>query len=78
MARIPLVITNQGGEIRNLSEERRNKWISAISRKDLTDSILDQGRVSLHTEPEPAVHTAAKTVLSCQSFGYSPQKVHFG
>ena len=45
MARIPSVITNQGEEIRNLSEERQNKWISAISRKDLTDSILDHGRV---------------------------------
>ena len=44
MARILSVITNQGEEIRNLSEERRNKWISAISRKDLTDSILDHGR----------------------------------
>ena len=45
MARVPSVITNQGEEIRNLSEERRNKWISAISRKDLTNSILDHGRV---------------------------------
>ncbi|PFX25495.1 hypothetical protein AWC38_SpisGene9882 [Stylophora pistillata] len=45
MARIPSVITNQGEEIRNLSEERRKKWISAISRKDLTDSILEHGRV---------------------------------
>ena len=40
MARIPSVVTNQGEEIRILSEERRKKWISAISRKDATDSIL--------------------------------------
>ncbi len=45
MARIPTVIANQGEKIRKLSEERRNKWISAISRKDLTDRILDHGRV---------------------------------
>jgi hypothetical protein len=45
MARIPTVVTNQGEEILKLSEERRKKWISAISRKDLTDSILDHGRV---------------------------------
>ena len=45
MARIPSVITNQGEEVRKLSEERRNKWISAISREDLTDTILEHGRV---------------------------------
>ena len=45
MARIPSVVTNQGEETRILSEERRKKWISAISRKDLTDSILEHGRV---------------------------------
>ena len=45
MARIPTVVTNQGEEILKLSEERRKKWISAISRKYLTDSILDHGRV---------------------------------
>ena len=35
------VVTNQGEETRILSEERRKKWISAISRKDVTDSILE-------------------------------------
>ena len=40
MARIPSVITNQGEEVRKLSEERQNKWISAISREDVADSIL--------------------------------------
>lgn len=45
MARTPSVITTQGEEMRELSEERRNKWISAISREDLTDSILEHGRV---------------------------------
>ena len=45
MARIPSVITSQGEEVRKLSEERRNKWISAISREDLTEAILERGRV---------------------------------
>ena len=45
MARIPSVITNQGEELRNLSEERWNKWTSAISGKGLTDGSLDHGRV---------------------------------
>ena len=45
MARMPSVITIQGEEMRELSEERRNKWISAISREDLTDSILEHGQV---------------------------------
>ena len=45
MARIPSVSTNEGEETRILSEERRKKWISAISRKDLTDNILEHGRV---------------------------------
>ena len=40
IARLPSVITNQGEEVSTLSEERGNKWISAISREDLTDSIL--------------------------------------
>ena len=45
MARIPSVVMNQGDKIRILSKERRKKWISAISQKDLTDSILQHGRV---------------------------------
>ena len=36
MARIPSIITSQGEEVGKLSEERRNKWISAISRENLT------------------------------------------
>ena len=45
IARIPSVITNQGEELKKLSEERRERWISAISREDLTDAILEHGRV---------------------------------
>ena len=45
MARIPSVITSRGEEVRKLSEESRNKWISAISSEDLTDNILNHGRV---------------------------------
>lgn len=45
MARIPSIVTNQGEEVRKLSEKRQNKWISAISRQDFTDNILEHGRV---------------------------------
>ena len=44
-ARIPSVITNQGEEAEKLSRERRMRWISAISRADLTDEILNNDRV---------------------------------
>ena len=45
-ARVPQVVTNQGEEARKLSEVRRNRWISAISRSDLSESVLeDTGRV---------------------------------
>ena len=44
-ARVPQIITNQGEEAQKLSELRRNLWISAISRADLTDSVLRDGRV---------------------------------
>ena len=44
-ARIPSVITNQGEEAEKLSRERRMHWISAISRADLTDEILNNDRV---------------------------------
>lgn len=44
-ARVPSVVTNQGKEAGNLSRERRSRWISAISRDDLTDDILENDRV---------------------------------
>ena len=44
-ARVPSVVTNQGKEAENLSRERRSRWISAISRDDLTDDILENDRV---------------------------------
>ena len=44
-ARVPSVVTNQGKEAENLSRERRSCWISAISRDDLTDDILENDRV---------------------------------
>ena len=45
IARIPFIITNQRYEAKNLSRQRRSRWISAISRRDLTDDILKNGRV---------------------------------
>ena len=41
----PSVVTNQGKEAENLCREKRSRWISAISRDDLTDDILDNDRV---------------------------------
>ena len=43
--RVPAVITNQGPEVEELSIERRRLWISAISRDDLTEKILNSDRV---------------------------------
>lgn len=44
-ARVPSIVTNQGDEAENLSKERRSRWISAISRDDITDDILENDRV---------------------------------
>ena len=43
--RIPRVVTHQGEYTEEMTAERRRKWISAISRDDLTDSILETDRV---------------------------------
>ena len=45
MARMPSIITNQGEEMRKLTDERRKAWISAISRRYLTDSIMKNSRI---------------------------------
>ena len=42
---LPSVIGNEGKEARELSEERRSRWISVISRDDLTDTILENNRM---------------------------------
>ena len=39
------MVTNQGEEAQKLSEERRSRWISAISSDDLTEEILENDRV---------------------------------
>ena len=43
--RVPRVIVNQGEYTEELTSERRRMWISAISREDLTDDILERVRV---------------------------------
>ena len=43
--RIPKVITRKGPRIEELSRRRRTGFISAISRDDLTDSILENDRI---------------------------------
>lgn len=45
LCRVPAVVTNQGPEVEELSIERRRRWISAISRDDLTEKILNNDRV---------------------------------
>ena len=44
-SRVPSVVKNQGEFWKALTEERRRKWISAISRDDLTEKILENDRV---------------------------------
>lgn len=43
--RVPKIIKNQGEETEILSTERRRRWLTAISRDDLTDKILEYDRV---------------------------------
>ena len=43
--RVPKIIKNQGEETEILSAERRRRWLTAISRDDLTDKILEYDRV---------------------------------
>lgn len=42
---VPRVVVNQGEYMEELTAERRRRWISAMSREDLTDSILENDRV---------------------------------
>ena len=51
-ARVPSVVTNQGEEAQKLSEERRSRWISAISRDDLTEEILENYASITFSTPE--------------------------
>ena len=43
--RVPRVLTNQGDFMEELTVTRRRRWISAISRDDLTDAKLENDRV---------------------------------
>ena len=43
--RVPTVVKNQDEFMEELTAERRRKWISAISREDPTDQILENDRV---------------------------------
>ena len=42
--RVPAIIFNQGEEVEERTRDRR-EWISAISRDDLTDKILNSDKV---------------------------------
>ena len=39
------MVTNQGEEAQELSQERRSCWISVISHDDLIEEILESDRV---------------------------------
>lgn len=43
--RVPRVVVDQGECTEEMTADRRRKWISAISRDDLTDSILSNDRL---------------------------------
>ena len=43
--RIPAIISHQGNETEELTRERRVRWISALSRDDLTELKLQNERV---------------------------------
>ena len=42
---MPSVVTSKGEEAQKLTEERRSRWISAMSHDDLTAEILKNDRV---------------------------------
>ena len=43
--RIPVIINNRSDQERNLSKKRRDGYLAAISRDDLTDRILENDRI---------------------------------
>ena len=45
MFRIHAIITHQGDETEELTRERRMRWVSAISRDDLTELKLQNERI---------------------------------
>ena len=48
-SRVPTIITNEGEAMEDLTRERRRRWISALSRDDLTEKKLANDRVcNLH------------------------------
>lgn len=48
-SRVPTIITNEGEAMEELTRERRRRWISALSRDDLTEKKLANDRVcNLH------------------------------
>ena len=46
LCRVPAVVTNQGPEVEELSTERRQQWISAIRRNDLTQNIEGKAKTT--------------------------------
>ena len=43
--RVPVIIRNEGELTEELTTERRRKWISAITRDDITEKKMENDRV---------------------------------
>ena len=43
--RVPAIILNQGEDVEERTRERRERWISAISRDDLSEKILNSDKI---------------------------------
>ena len=69
---VPAAIMNQGDAQRDLTAERRRRWISAIYRSDLTYSILKNGSVcSRHfTSGSPAQSGKDSMLIGCQDYSW--------
>ena len=79
-AKVPSIIENQGKEARDLSEERRSRWILAISRDDLTDTILENDqctRLKLSANSLPIRRLPIRLVEVVCQFDLSEKCSHF-
>ena len=76
-----LILHRSSFQIDHNSKNKSKSLHSAVicqNNKDIKPLLGKGARITLHTEPAPAVRAAVKTVLSCQSLALSPETVHFG
>ena len=66
LSRVPKIVKNEGEMIEELMTRRRQAWISAISRDDLTDDKLENERVcSRHFESGQAAKQWDQCTYTC-------------